>query len=138
MLNEANQAVGLTQPACYTGLPASYWHVSTAQTCPDLSVREGIGATFKQSSTHPVHFIELACRGPRPYTDFVHQQIAGDLLPHDSFLDRDANLIATGMLAIGPKSLNRHGTRGTHWPAQERQKIILYITNQLSFASITK
>ncbi len=44
----------------------------------------------------------------RPYVDFVHEQIAGDLLPHDSHVDRDANFVATGLLAIGPKSLNEN------------------------------
>ncbi len=44
----------------------------------------------------------------RSYVDFVHQQIAGDLLPHDSHVDRDANFVATGLLAIGPKSLNEN------------------------------
>ncbi len=37
---------------------------------------------------------------------FVREQIAGDLLPHDSLQQRDRQLIATGMLALGPKSLN--------------------------------
>ncbi len=41
-----------------------------------------------------------------PYDQFVREQIAGDLLPHQSLEQRDRQLIATGMLAIGPKSLN--------------------------------
>lgn len=41
-----------------------------------------------------------------PYDQFVREQIAGDLLPQASLRQRDQQLIATGMLAMGPKSLN--------------------------------
>jgi hypothetical protein len=41
-----------------------------------------------------------------PYDQFVQQQIAGDLLPADGEKVRRRNLIATGLLAIGSKSLN--------------------------------
>ena len=41
-----------------------------------------------------------------PYDQFVQQQIAGDLLPADGKEERRRNLIATGLLAIGSKSLN--------------------------------
>ena len=43
-----------------------------------------------------------------PYDQFVREQIAGDLLPYDSHAQRDRQLIATGMLALGPKSLNEN------------------------------
>tara|TARA_R110002049_G_scaffold285698_1_gene466679 strand:+ start:57870 stop:60365 length:2496 start_codon:yes stop_codon:yes gene_type:complete len=42
----------------------------------------------------------------KPYDDFVREQIAGDLLEYDSLDERHANFVATGLLAIGPKSLN--------------------------------
>ena len=42
----------------------------------------------------------------KPYEDFVREQIAGDLLEHDSTPQREASYVATGFLAIGPKSLN--------------------------------
>ncbi|MGB0598522.1 MAG: DUF1553 domain-containing protein [Rubripirellula sp.] len=42
----------------------------------------------------------------KPYRDFVLEQIAGDCLPNESHVDRDANYTATGLLALGPKSLN--------------------------------
>jgi len=42
----------------------------------------------------------------RPYDEFVREQIAGDLLPADSDEQRARQLVATGYLAIGPKSLN--------------------------------
>lgn len=41
-----------------------------------------------------------------PYGDFVRQQIAGDLLNTDDPRQRRTNRIATGLLAIGSKSLN--------------------------------
>ncbi len=42
----------------------------------------------------------------KPYPDFIREQIAGDCLPYESHVDRDAHYTATGMLALGPKSLN--------------------------------
>ena len=47
-----------------------------------------------------------AFNGDMPYDEFVRQQIAGDLLSADDDEDRRRNLIATGLLAIGSKSLN--------------------------------
>ena len=41
-----------------------------------------------------------------PYNRFVTEQIAGDLLHADSPAERDRQKIATGLLAIGSKSLN--------------------------------
>jgi cytochrome c553 len=41
-----------------------------------------------------------------PYDEFIRQQIAGDLLPYSDEAERQRHLIATGLLAIGSKSLN--------------------------------
>jgi len=41
-----------------------------------------------------------------PYDQFIREQIAGDLLPADCLQQRDRQTIATGLLAIGSKSLN--------------------------------
>lgn len=41
----------------------------------------------------------------RPYTDFIREQIAGDLLPHKSPEERQRNLVATGFLAMGNNNL---------------------------------
>ena len=41
-----------------------------------------------------------------PYNEFVRQQIAGDLLPYESDEQRRRQTVATGLLAIGSKSLN--------------------------------
>ncbi|GAB4151965.1 MAG: PSD1 and planctomycete cytochrome C domain-containing protein [Planctomycetaceae bacterium] len=42
----------------------------------------------------------------KPYDQFVREQIAGDLLPAKNDTVRDEQIIATGFLAFGPKSLN--------------------------------
>ncbi|MCR9200292.1 MAG: PSD1 and planctomycete cytochrome C domain-containing protein [Planctomycetaceae bacterium] len=47
-----------------------------------------------------------AFNGDIPWPDFVRQQVAGDLLPADTDEERRRNLVATGLLAIGSKSLN--------------------------------
>ena len=41
-----------------------------------------------------------------PYDQFVKHQIAGDLLPAKSPPERERQMIATGFLTIGPKTLN--------------------------------
>lgn len=61
--------------------------------------------TFPQAWRYRDWVIDTINRD-QPYVDFVQQQIAGDLLPYESQVDRDANFVATGMLALGPKSLN--------------------------------
>jgi len=40
-----------------------------------------------------------------PFDEFLTQQIAGDLLPAETREQRDRQIIATGYLALGPKSL---------------------------------
>ncbi|MFN7573906.1 MAG: DUF1553 domain-containing protein [Planctomycetota bacterium] len=46
-----------------------------------------------------------------PYDQFVRQQVAGDLLEADSAAEKSQHLVATGFLAIGPKSLNEQMPR---------------------------
>ena len=41
----------------------------------------------------------------KPYDAFIREQIAGDLLPADEPQQRNAHLIATGFLSLGPKVL---------------------------------
>jgi len=41
----------------------------------------------------------------KPYTQFIHEQLAGDLLPFKTEEERSQNLIATGFLVLGPKVL---------------------------------
>jgi hypothetical protein len=47
----------------------------------------------------------------KPYDKFIRQQIAGDLLPVKSDQEWTENLIATGFLALGPKSLQEQNPR---------------------------
>lgn len=42
----------------------------------------------------------------KPYDQFIHEQVAGDLLPAVGQSRRDELTIATGFLAVGPKGLN--------------------------------
>jgi hypothetical protein len=47
-----------------------------------------------------------AVNDDKPYNRFIVEQLAGDLLPSRDSVERDAHLVATGFLAIGPKGLN--------------------------------
>lgn len=47
----------------------------------------------------------------KPYDRFVQEQIAGDLLPVNSNDQWSENLIATGFLALGPKTLTEQNPR---------------------------
>jgi hypothetical protein len=46
-----------------------------------------------------------------PFDQFLREQIAGDLLPAADDVSRSRQLIATGFLALGPKSLNEQNPR---------------------------
>lgn len=41
----------------------------------------------------------------KPYDQFIREQIAGDLLPVETAAQRNEHIIATGLLAMGPKSV---------------------------------
>ncbi|MFO0979458.1 MAG: DUF1549 domain-containing protein [Planctomycetaceae bacterium] len=43
----------------------------------------------------------------KPYDQFLREQIAGDLLPHETPEQRKEHLIATGFLALGVKDVNQ-------------------------------
>jgi len=45
------------------------------------------------------------------YNRFILEQVAGDLLPASNGQDHDALIVATGLLAIGPKPLQQKGER---------------------------
>jgi hypothetical protein len=47
-----------------------------------------------------------AVNADKPYNQFIIEQIAGDLLPAKDSAERDAHIVATGFLAVGPKGLN--------------------------------
>jgi hypothetical protein len=48
-----------------------------------------------------------AFNSDKPYDRFIHEQIAGDLLPAKSQQQRDEQMIATGFLALGVKDVNQ-------------------------------
>jgi len=52
-----------------------------------------------------------AFNADKPYNEFVTEQLAGDLITSTDQADRNENLIATGFLAIGTKSLNERNIR---------------------------
>jgi hypothetical protein len=47
----------------------------------------------------------------KPYDRFIQEQVAGDLLPVENDAQWNQNLIATGFLALGPKSLAEQNPR---------------------------
>lgn len=51
-------------------------------------------------------WVIAAVNADLPYDEFVRRQVAGDLLPARSVEEHDANVIATGFLAVGAKGLN--------------------------------
>jgi len=50
-------------------------------------------------------YVIAAFNADKPYDSFLHEQIAGDLLPFQNDAQRNEQLIATGFLAIGLKDL---------------------------------
>ncbi len=52
-----------------------------------------------------------AYRTDKPYDRFIVEQIAGDLLPANNDAQWNEQLIATGFLAVGPKSLTEQNPR---------------------------
>ncbi|MBM3979425.1 MAG: DUF1549 domain-containing protein [Planctomycetes bacterium] len=57
-------------------------------------------------------YVIAAFNADKPYDQFVKEQLAGDLMPTDDAKRRAERLVATGFLAIGPKTLNeRNGLK---------------------------
>ena len=64
------------------------------------------GLSRNPSFPHAWRFRDYVIRAfneDTPYDRFITEQLAGDLLPADSPAQRDAQLIATGLLALGAK-----------------------------------
>lgn len=57
----------------------------------------------------------------KPYDQFIREQIAGDQLPTQSDSDRAEQIIATGFLAIGAKSLNERDPRQFYMDIADEQ-----------------
>ena len=51
-------------------------------------------------------YVIAALNSDKPFDRFILEQLAGDLLPFDTPVQRAEHLVATGFLAIGPKTLN--------------------------------
>ena len=56
-------------------------------------------------------WVIAAMNADMPYDQFLERQLAGDLLPASDDTERAWNLIATGYLALGPKSHNERDER---------------------------
>ena len=61
--------------------------------------------TFPQAWKYRDYVIE-SFNEDKPFDQFVREQVAGDLLPANDPAKRREQLVATGFLVIGPKSLN--------------------------------
>ena len=53
-------------------------------------------------------YVIAAFNSDKPLDRFIHEQIAGDLLPYDSVSQQREQIIATGYLAIGPWTLQNY------------------------------
>lgn len=74
------------------------------------STGKEVDATFPHAWRYR-DFVIDSFNQDKPYDYFIRQQIAGDLLPAPSDKAWTENLIATGFLAIGPKSLSEQNPR---------------------------
>ncbi|WP_437187571.1 PSD1 and planctomycete cytochrome C domain-containing protein [Planctomicrobium sp. SH668] len=52
-------------------------------------------------------YVIAAFNADKPFDKFIHEQIAGDLLPAENEVDKQENLVATGFLALGVKDVNQ-------------------------------
>ena len=69
-----------------------------------------VNATFPNAWRYRDYVID-AFNDDKPYDEFVREQIAGDLLPAKTDEEWTEHLVATGFLAIGPKSLLERNSR---------------------------
>jgi hypothetical protein len=75
---------------------------------------ESSGKTANMSYPHAWRYrdyVVAAYNADKPFDQFVKEQIAGDLLPPSDDKEKAEHLIATGFLAIGPKSHNEMNRR---------------------------
>ena len=74
-------------------------------------VRYGESTGMERNFTYPYawryrDYVIASFNQDKPFDRFIVEQVAGDQLPTESRTKRDEQLIATGLLAIGTKSLN--------------------------------
>ena len=74
-------------------------------------VRYGESTGMERNYTYPQawryrDFVIKSFNEDKPYAQFIKEQVAGDLMSSEDIAQRDERVIATGLLAMGPKSLN--------------------------------
>ncbi len=74
-------------------------------------VRYGESTGMERNYTYPQawrfrDYVIKSFNDDKPFDQFVKEQVAGDLLPSQNIEQRDEQIVATGLLALGPKSLN--------------------------------
>ncbi len=69
-----------------------------------------VNATYPHAWRYRDYVIDAFNKGV-PYDQFLREQIAGDLLPYQNDYERTRQLIATGFLAVGSRSLNEMNPR---------------------------
>ena len=69
-----------------------------------------VNATYSDAWRYRDYVID-SFNSDKPFDRFVTEQLAGDLLPAETDEERAENIIATGFLAIGTKSLNEQSSR---------------------------
>lgn len=66
-------------------------------------------------------YVIRAFNEDKPYHRFLTEQIAGDLLPYENSAQQAEQMIATGFLALGTKSLNERNARQFHLDLVDEQ-----------------
>ena len=74
------------------------------------STGKEINATFPEAWRYRDYVID-SFNEDKSYDRFIQEQIAGDLLPVDTDEEWATNLVATGFLALGPKTLTERNPR---------------------------
>ncbi len=74
------------------------------------STGKDVNILFPQAWRYRDYIID-AFNADMPYDQFIREQVAGDLLPASDDAEKSRQLIATGFLAIGPKSLNEQNAK---------------------------
>ena len=74
------------------------------------STGKDVNTAYPHAWRYRDHVI-AAFNADKPYDRFVREQVAGDLLPSTSDKQRAEQIIATGFLALGPKSVNDQNPR---------------------------
>jgi hypothetical protein len=66
------------------------------------------GQTLIRDAWRYRDYVIASLNADKPFDRFIHEQIAGDLLPYNSIEQRRERIIATGYLAIGPWTISNY------------------------------